>query len=64
MPKHATRTAAPQLNLNPGAPLRGWRPAQANGQRHWNGGKKWTTHTASRSRTGAILSVLRSCPVT
>ena len=63
MPKHATRTCCVRLNLNRGAPLRGWRPAQANGQRRWSGGKKSMTHTASRSRTGATMSALRSSPV-
>ena len=48
MRKHATRTSSVPANLNPGVQLRGWRLGQTNGQRHWNGGRKSTTHTASR----------------
>ena len=41
----------------------GGRLAQINGRRRWNGGKRWMTHIASRSRIGATMSAPRSRPV-
>ena len=51
------------LNLNRGAPLRGWPLAQTNGQRRWVGGKRWTRHIASQLRIGTTISVPHSGPV-
>ena len=48
------------MNLNPGVQLRGWPLGQTNGHRRWNGGRKSTTHTASRSRTARLCQSLPS----
>ena len=63
MLKHAMRICCGRLNLSLGAQLRGWPFALTNGQQRWNGGKMWTRHIDSRSRTGATISLPRSRPV-